>query len=57
MLIDFLSKHSSEEKVVSIESEPETIYFEDARNSDFLNFDFVIKGLTERNPNLGFSIK
>ena len=44
----FLSNHSSDEKVVSIIAEPETIYFEKVRDSLNLNFDFVIKGLTER---------
>lgn len=48
MLKGFLSNHSSDDKVVSIIAEPETIYFENARDSLNLNFDFVIKGLTER---------
>ena len=48
MLKGFLSNHSSDDKVVSIIAEPETIYFENARESLNLNFDFVIKGLTKR---------
>ena len=49
MLKGFLSDHSSDDKVVSIIAEPEIIYFEKARDSLNLHFDFVIKGLTERN--------
>ena len=49
MLMDFLSDHSSEEKVAMITVEPEKVYFEEGRNSLDLNFDFVIKGLTEKN--------
>ncbi|GAH81531.1 unnamed protein product [marine sediment metagenome] len=45
MLTDFLSVHSFEEKIVSIEVEPEILHFEEIRNSNFLNFDFVISGL------------
>lgn len=45
----FLSDHSSKVKQVSIIAEPEIIYFEEARNSINLNFDFIIKGLTIRN--------
>lgn len=44
----FLSNHESEEKVVNILVEPETIYFEEARDGLNLNFDFVIQGLTEK---------
>lgn len=49
MLNDFLSAHSSEEKVVSINIEPEVIYLVEERGSLILNFDFLIQGLTERN--------
>ena len=49
MLMDFLSDHSSEEKVVMITVEPDMVYFEESRDSLDLNFDFVIKGLTEKN--------
>ena len=49
MLMDFLSDHSSEEKVARITVEPEKVYFEESRDSLDLNFDFVIKGLTEKN--------
>ena len=44
----FLSNHQSPEKVVSITSEPETVYIEEARDANKLNFDFIIKGLTDR---------
>jgi len=44
----FLSNHESPEKVVSITTEPETIYIEEARDTNKLNFDFTIQGLTER---------
>lgn len=54
MLKGFLSNHSSDDKVVSIIAEPETIYFENARDSLNLNFDFVIKGLTERELIINF---
>ena len=48
MLKGFLSDYESKERIVSITTEPEIIYFEEARNSLNLNFDFVITGLTER---------
>ncbi len=48
MLRGFLSDHNSEEEVVSITIEPETVYFEEARDSLNLNFDFLIQGLTEK---------
>ena len=44
----FLSNHESPEKVVSITTEPESIYIEEARDSNKLNFDFTIQGLTDR---------
>ncbi|MBN2336752.1 M23 family metallopeptidase [Candidatus Bathyarchaeota archaeon] len=44
----FLSNHESQERVVSITTEPETIYVEEARESNNLSFDFVIEGLTDR---------
>lgn len=44
----FLSDHESEEKVVEVSVEPDTIYFEDARDSLNLNFDFIITGLTDK---------
>ena len=49
MLNDFLSSHSSEEKVVSIHVEPEVVYLVEEKDSFFLNFDFLIQGLTDRN--------
>lgn len=44
----FLSNHESPEKVVSITTEPDTIYIEEARESNNLNFDFILEGLTEK---------
>jgi len=44
----FLSNHESEEKVVEISTEPNTIYFEDARDGNNLNFDFIITGLSDK---------
>jgi len=44
----FLSSHESPEKVVSITTEPDTVYIEEARDANNLNFDFTIKGLTDR---------
>jgi len=44
----FLSSHESEEKVVEIATEPNTIYFEDARDGHNLNFDFIITGLSDK---------
>lgn len=49
MLNDFLSSHSSKEKVVSIQIEPEVVYLVEEKDSFTLNFDFMIKGLAERN--------
>jgi len=54
MLKGFLSNHSSDDKVVSIIVEPETIYFENARDYLHLNFDFIIKGLTKRDLIINF---
>ena len=48
MLKDFLSAHTSEEKVVSIKIEPEIVYIVEEKDSLILNFDFLIQGLTER---------
>ena len=47
-LLGFLSNHESSEQVVSITTEPDTIYVEEARESNNLNFDFIIQGLTEK---------
>ncbi|MBA7513572.1 hypothetical protein ES705_05588 [subsurface metagenome] len=49
MLTDFLSSHSSIEKIVEITVEPETVYMTASRNTLDMNFDFIIEGLTERN--------
>ena len=54
MLQGFLSDHSSEENVASITTEPDTIYFEEARDSMNLNFDFVIHGHTEKTLEIRF---
>ena len=48
-LLDFLSDHTSNENVVNIHVEPETIYFEDGRDTITLNFDFVLHGQTISN--------
>ena len=50
----FLSNHQSPEKVVSITPEPDTVYIEEAREANKLNFDFVIKGLTDRKLVIAF---
>lgn len=47
-LEDFLSNHSSEEKLVNIRVEPENAYLEKGRNAQFLNFDFALEGLTDK---------
>ena len=44
----FLSDHESPEKVVSIVVEPSPVYIEDARDSNRLNFDFTLTGLTDK---------
>ena len=44
----FLSNHESTEKVVTITPEPSPIYIEEARDSNKLNFDFTIAGLTDK---------
>ncbi len=54
MLRGFLSDHVSQDKVVSIKTEPEIIYIEDARNTININFDFLIKGLTEKKLVINF---
>jgi hypothetical protein len=46
-LADFLSNHMSDEQVVSISTEPATIYFEDARDSYNVNFDFILENQTD----------
>ena len=50
----FLSNHQPPEKVVSITPEPDTVYIEEAREANRLNFDFVIKGLTDRKLVIAF---
>jgi len=47
-LSGFLSDHESPEKVVSITVEPDVTYIEEARDSNNLNFDFIVEGLTEK---------
>jgi len=47
-LSGFLSDHESPEKVVSITVEPEVTYIEEARDSNNLNFDFIVEGLTKK---------
>jgi hypothetical protein len=53
-LADFLSNHMSEEQVVSINTEPATIYFEDARDSNNVNFDFILENQTDVELELKF---
>jgi hypothetical protein len=53
-LAGFLSNHQSPEKVVSITPEPDTIYIEEARDANRLNFDFTLKGLTDRKLTITF---
>ena len=50
----FLSNHQSPEKVVSVIPEPDAVYIEEARDANKLNFDFTIKGLTERKLTFAF---
>lgn len=54
MLEDFLSAHSSSEKVVEIKTEPDVIFLVEEKDSYTLNFDFLIKGLTDRNLMIRF---
>jgi len=54
VLLDFLSPHTSPEKVVDIQVEPEIVYFEDGREANYLNFDFVVRGLTDKKLLLKF---
>jgi len=44
----YLSNHESPEKVVSISVEPSTVYIEEARDSNRLNFDFTLTGLSDK---------
>ncbi|MHA1808801.1 MAG: hypothetical protein ACTSYH_00660, partial [Candidatus Heimdallarchaeaceae archaeon] len=44
----YLSDHESPEKVVSISVEPSPVYIEDWRDSNRLNFDFTLTGLTDK---------
>jgi len=53
-LNDFLSSHSSEETVVTIKPIPDTIYFEEGRNTIDVDFDFIISGQSDRNLILQF---
>jgi len=53
-LADFLSSHMSKEQVVSINTEPATIYFENARDSYNVNFDFILENLADGELKLKF---
>ncbi|MBD3405340.1 MAG: peptidoglycan DD-metalloendopeptidase family protein [Candidatus Lokiarchaeota archaeon] len=53
-LAGFLSDHESEEKVVDIKIEPDIVYFEEGRDSLHLNFDFILKNLTEHKITIRF---
>lgn len=44
----YLSDHESPEKMVSISVEPSPVYIEDWRDSNRLNFDFTLTGLTDK---------
>lgn len=44
----YLSGHESPEKMVSISVEPTPVYIEDMRDSNRLNFDFTLTGLTDK---------
>ncbi|MCW4013977.1 MAG: M23 family metallopeptidase [Candidatus Bathyarchaeota archaeon] len=48
LLNGYLSDHESPEKVVSIAVEPFPVYVEDWRDSNRLNFDFTLTGLTDK---------
>ena len=54
IMLDFLSSHSSPEKVVAIQVESKTVYLEGGREANTLNFDFVVQGLTDKNLSLKF---
>jgi len=53
-LADFLSDYMSEERVVSINTEPATIYIEDSRDSYQVNFDFILENQTDGELELRF---
>jgi len=44
----YLSDHESSEKMVSIAVEPSPVYIEDGRDSNRLNFDFTLTGLSDK---------
>ena len=54
LLTDFLSSYSCAEKVVAISVEPQTVYIEDGREAQNLNFDFALEGLTDRELLISF---
>ena len=47
-MLDFLSPHTSAEQVVSIQVEPNLVYLEEGRKANLINFDFILKGLTDK---------
>ncbi|MBN1262197.1 MAG: M23 family metallopeptidase [Anaerolineae bacterium] len=53
-LSDFLSSHTTPDKVVEIQVEPDVVYVEPGRDAQYLNFDFILQGLTEKTLTLGF---
>jgi hypothetical protein len=53
-LDDFLSNHVSDEKVVRIRIEPRVVFFESGRNAQYLNFDFALEGLTDKELTIRF---
>jgi hypothetical protein len=53
-MINFLSSHSFSEKIVSILTEPQPIYIEEGHDANYLNFHFVLRGLTAKNLHLRF---
>lgn len=54
MLEDFLSAHSSTEKVVSIQILPKVVFIVEEKDSLILNFDFLIQNLTDRQLLISF---
>jgi len=53
-LADFLSSHMSEKQVVSFNTEPAMIYIVDGRNSNYVNFDFILENKTDGDLELRF---
>jgi len=54
MLEDFLSSHSSKEQIIEITIEPKNVYILEEKESFTLNFDFTLRGLTDRSLMIRF---